>query len=82
MASLHLKNVPEHLHARLAIRARRNRRSLNGEILMILDEVLGRAELDEAGVEARISQLARCRGGFSGPLSQGEIGQAIDEGRP
>lgn len=82
MASLHLKNVPAHLHARLTIRARRNRRSLNSEILTILDQALSGSEMDEAGLEARLSLFARCRENFSGSLAQSEIDRAIREGRP
>ena len=36
MATLTLKNIPEHLHARLKESAEKNRRSLNSEILKII----------------------------------------------
>ncbi|HZZ93246.1 MAG TPA: Arc family DNA-binding protein [Usitatibacter sp.] len=37
MATLTLKNIPDELHARLKESAKRNRRSLNSEILMRLE---------------------------------------------
>ena len=45
MPSLSVKNVPEETLARLRERAKRNHRSLQGELLTILDEVLGRGRL-------------------------------------
>lgn len=37
MATLTLKNIPDELHARLKESAERNRRSLNSEILVLLE---------------------------------------------
>lgn len=36
MKTLTIRNLPDELHARLKDRARRNRRSLNGEVVAIL----------------------------------------------
>lgn len=38
MATVHLRNVPDDVHARLEARARRNGRSLSAELRAILDE--------------------------------------------
>lgn len=46
MPTLTLKNIPARLHARLKASAGRNRRSLNSEILMRLEQDIGRPVLD------------------------------------
>ena len=46
MPTLTLKNIPEDLHARLKASAERNRRSLNSEILVRLEQDISRAVLD------------------------------------
>ena len=46
MPTLTLKNMPDELHARLKASAERNRRSLNSEILVRLEQDLKRTVLD------------------------------------
>ena len=46
MPTLTLKNIPNGLHARLKASAERNRRSLNSEILVRLEQDIGRPVLD------------------------------------
>jgi plasmid stability protein len=46
MPTLTLKNIPEDLHARLKASAERNRRSLNSEILVRLEQGISRPVLD------------------------------------
>jgi antitoxin FitA len=46
MPTLTLKNIPDDLHARLKASAERNRRSLNSEILVRLEQDLSRPVLD------------------------------------
>ena len=46
MPTLTLKNIPEDLHARLKASAERNRRSLNSEILVRLEQNISRPVLD------------------------------------
>lgn len=38
MASITLKNIPEELHARFRLRAEKNRRSLQAEILRVMED--------------------------------------------
>ena len=42
MATLYVRDVPERLHKRLRARARKNGRSLNAEVIEILDGVVDR----------------------------------------
>jgi plasmid stability protein len=46
MPTLTLKNIPDDLHARLKASAERNRRSLNSEILIRLEQDSSRPVLD------------------------------------
>ena len=46
MPTLTLKNIPDDLHARLKACAARNRRSLNSEILIRLEQDISRPVLD------------------------------------
>ena len=46
MPTLTLKNIPDKLHARLKASAGRNRRSLNSEILVRLEQDIKRPVLD------------------------------------
>ncbi len=46
MPTLTLKNIPDGLHARLKASAERNRRSLNSEILVRLEQDISRPVLD------------------------------------
>ena len=46
MPTLTLKNIPDALHARLKASAERNRRSLNSEILVRLEQDISRPVLD------------------------------------
>ena len=46
MPTLTLKNIPDDLHGRLKASAARNRRSLNSEILIRLEQDMSRPVLD------------------------------------
>jgi antitoxin FitA len=57
VAAFHLRNIPDDLYARLRERARADGRSVNAEILSILDRALARPSADE--LEARLRDLHR-----------------------
>ena len=46
MANLTLKNIPDELHAKLKDSAERNRRSLNSEILVLLESAFAAPVVD------------------------------------
>jgi plasmid stability protein len=83
MAILTIRNVPDDLHARLRERARRNRRSLNQEV------IVERAAADEAsGAAASLARMRRVaedtaaiRLRMEGLMAPDEIDDAINEGR-
>ena len=57
MATLYVRDVPERLHKRLRARARRNGRSLNAEMLELIDEAVLR-ELTSDEITDRLADLA------------------------
>ncbi|MDQ2981554.1 MAG: Arc family DNA-binding protein [Actinomycetota bacterium] len=57
MATLYVRDVPEKLYKRLQARARRNGRSLNAEVLELIDEAVLR-ELTSEEITERLAELA------------------------
>ena len=57
MPSLSIKNVPEELLAQLRARAMGHHRSLQGELLCILEEAMAPKALTLAQVRSRVKEL-------------------------
>jgi plasmid stability protein len=55
--NLSVKNVPDDLVARLRNRAKRHHRSLQGEMMAILEEVVTPGEISLGEVRQRVKQL-------------------------
>ena len=72
--TLTLRNVPEPVVRALRGRARRNRRSMQKEIISILEE----AAVDRASL---VDQLAALRVRLGAKMTLAEIHHAIEEGR-
>lgn len=79
MRSITLKNVPDPLYEQVKASAAANRRSLNSEILVCLERVLGARPADPAERLARI-RAARRRVGDR-PLTDHEVDAAKRAGR-
>jgi hypothetical protein len=80
MTNLTVKNIPPIIYERLKQRATDNRRSINSEILMIIEQAL--QTRTPAEVERLIEGARKVRelsAGYS--LTTEEIQKAIDEGR-
>ena len=58
MPTLTLKNIPDDLHARLKASAERNRRSLNSEILVRLEQDIKRPLLDVSAHAEKLRSFA------------------------
>ena len=80
MTNLTVKNIPPIIYERLKQRATDNRRSINSEILMIIEQALQTrtpAEVERLIEGAR--KVCQLSAGYS--LTTEEIQKAIDEGR-
>jgi plasmid stability protein len=83
MANLTIRNFPDGLHQRLKAQAKRNRRSLNQEVIAELaaSPLGGQESLERERVNNLIALAARLRRELTTPLTAAEIRAGIDEGR-
>ena len=78
MASMLIKNLPDDLHQALKQRAKRHHRSLNKEIIALLEDALHRptsdALLEPDDVrQTRANRLRALRGNYRSSLSSSEV---------
>ncbi|MBN2700607.1 MAG: Arc family DNA-binding protein [Methylothermaceae bacterium] len=75
-----LKNIPDDLYRRLKETAKAHHRSINGEVIVCLEQALLPTRLTGSEQIARARQL---RSGLKpGDFKADEISRAIDQGRP
>lgn len=80
MATLTIKNVPEVLVRRLKVQAARHRRSLNLEVIHLLESATQAAPVD---AEARLARIRAMRPALRGiRLDEGLLRQLKGAGRP
>ncbi|HEU4754539.1 MAG TPA: Arc family DNA-binding protein, partial [Armatimonadota bacterium] len=80
MASLTIKGIPDSLLEALRARAEQHRRSLNSEVLRLLENSTRASRVDPGETLTRIHRLQeRTR---LPPLTDAILGEAVDEGRP
>jgi len=79
MANITIKNIPDGVYQELKQRAETQRRSLNSEIIHILEQAVANKKLPP---EVTLSRARELRDKVQGKLSATEIQQAIDSGRP
>lgn len=77
-ATLSLKDVPATTHRALKERAAINHRSLNGEILAILEAAVKAQNID---TQATLSRARELRARFSGKISEADLFAAKRTGR-
>ena len=77
MPGLLIKNLPDHVHARLKARAAVNRRSMSREALVILE-----GALSEGAGPPTLEEIDATRVRGSRPLTQELIDEARESGRP
>ena len=82
MPSLTIKNIPDALYEELKLAAHNHRRSINSEVIMLLEKRLlpqktNRKELEERARECR--EMTRKLGIY---VTEEEIDKAINQGRP
>lgn len=80
MVNVTLKNIPDELYARVKDSARRNHRSVNGEIIARLETALKPREISP---EEWLERIRQARPQFDpNAVSLDELLEAIDQGRP
>ena len=80
MPSITVKGVPDTLYTTLKQRAKKNRRSLNSEIIVCLEEVANKSEFDP---EAWLKEVEKLRNEVKvTPLTEDELREAKNWGRP
>lgn len=80
MATLTIKNIPDALHQQLKDRAKQHRRSINSEVIVCLEQVLGRAPVDRTELLASIRARRQTMSGVY--LTDEDLRAAKNEGRP
>lgn len=78
MANITVKNIPDDLYERLRATAKRNRRSINGEIIHCIERQLLPTRVPR---EELLDRIRRLRPRLGPPMTAAEIQAAIDEGR-
>jgi alkanesulfonate monooxygenase SsuD/methylene tetrahydromethanopterin reductase-like flavin-dependent oxidoreductase (luciferase family) len=81
--SINIKGIPARLRDDLARRAARSHRSLNREILHILEAAAGEGDRDEPAIDRLLERVREVRSRVGGPgLAADEIDALVAEGRP
>ena len=76
MPGVLIKNVPRELHERLKQRAARHRRSMNRELLVLLEEAL-----DDRACPPSLERIDQLRVHGRRPLTEGLVDEALIAGR-
>lgn len=79
MVTLTIKNVPEPIYERIKARAKSNHRSINGEIISILEQSLSIAPIDVETTLKRAHKIRELTAHYV--ISADEIENLINEGR-
>ncbi len=79
MASITLKSIPTSVHRALKSRAKSHKRSLNREVMAMIDEVL--APSRKVDIEAMLERERRFRDSLDFTMTPAEIEGALQEGR-
>jgi plasmid stability protein len=80
MATLTIKNFPDTLYAQLKARAAENRRSLNREAILVVEQALAQPRAADAA--SLVAALRRSRGRIKGVyVSDADLRDARESGR-
>jgi antitoxin FitA len=79
MATLTIKNLPDELYEQIKTSAAVNRRSINQEVIYLIEQVLA---ANAVGQEATLEEVRVLREQLGIYVTDEEINQAKNEGRP
>jgi len=80
MPTITVKNIPEDLYERLKESARAHRRSINSEVIVCIEKVIGTHKIDIEAEIARARELREKAGDYS--LTDDDLRQFKSDGRP
>lgn len=79
MATLTIKNLPDELYEKIKTSAAVNRRSINQEVIFLIEQVLA---ANAVGQETTLDEVRVLREQLGIYITDEEINQAKNEGRP
>jgi plasmid stability protein len=79
MATLTIKNIPDDLYKRLKQRAEANRRSLNSEVILCIEQAVSSQKIEPEQLLARARQLREKTSAYQ--ISDTEYTEAKQAGR-
>lgn len=79
MVTLTIKNVPEKIYERIKEQAKFNHRSLNGEILSILEQAISMPPIDVKSTLEQTRKIREMTANYT--ITADEIEKLIDAGR-
>lgn len=79
MVTITIKNVPPEIYERIKTQAKNNHRSINGEILSILEQAISIPPIDVKATLERTRKLREMTADYV--ITADEIEKLIDEGR-
>jgi plasmid stability protein len=80
MATITIKNIPDDLYDELKRRAARNRRSINSEIILLIEHAFHSHKQEPQEIERQARRLREMSADYF--LTEEELDQAKNEGRP
>jgi antitoxin FitA len=79
MVTITIKNIPEQIYERIKVRATANHRSINGEILSILEQAVSLPPIDVEATLERARKVRELTAHYT--VTADEIEKWINEGR-
>lgn len=79
MITVTIKNIPEEVYERIKTQAKGNHRSINGEILSILEQAISLAPIDVQATLERARKVRELTSHYT--VTASEIEKMINEGR-
>lgn len=79
MVTITIKNIPPEIYERIKARAKNNHRSINGEILSILEQAISIPPIDVKATLERTRKLREMTADYV--ITADEIEELINEGR-
>ena len=79
MVTLTIKNIPEQVYERIKTRAKNNHRSINGEVLSLLEQAVSIPPIDVEATLERARKVRELTAHYT--ITADEIEKWINEGR-